>query len=269
MIKINKNIADIPESLIPAIEDMFSSGQIPRTSKTTHQRRIELIDAGEYIDNPNYNNRYKTSDIRDKLKKIYNGKCAFCEQKEEQLHVEHFRPKKIYYWLAYSWDNLILACPKCNEHKGTNFDTRGNKVIFENNDANINNINSLSSGYDQLERPKMVNPETMDPQDHITFSKNGKMDSTQDNCKHTITACNLSRSNLNDERRKILDTFKKEVISELVYRSDKTSQIEAIALLVRQFIRFSQDLSNEYIAFRSYSIKNEWLNDIIKDELSP
>nr|WP_239015299.1 AAA family ATPase [Archangium violaceum] len=59
------------------------------------------------------------------------GKCAFCESQLAHISygdVEHFRPKAGwrqeeggplgrpgYYWLAYEWTNLFLACTLCNQ----------------------------------------------------------------------------------------------------------------------------------------------------------
>jgi uncharacterized protein (TIGR02646 family) len=265
MIKIDKDIEDIPESLIPAIADMFRDGRIAKMAKTTHARRKELIDNESYIDHVNYNSRYKTNDITDKLKNIYKSKCAFCEQKVEQLHVEHFRPKVKYYWLAYSWDNLILACPKCNEYKGINFEINGDEAIFDNNDETIKNINSLSEVYNHLEQPKMVNPEVLDPKNYITFTRNGEMSSTYDNFIYTIDTCKLNREYLNDGRRKILDDFRNEIRSELVNSRDEEEQRCVIRALVSRFIHSSKDISNEYIAFRNYSIVNNWLNEIVRE----
>lgn len=265
MIKVIKDINDIPKSLIPAFTDKFLDGRIPRPSRTTHTRRTELIANGAYIDNPNYNSRYKLDDIKERLKYIYNSKCAFCEQKVEQLHVEHFRPKNIYYWLAYSWDNLILACPTCNEHKSVNFELNGAICSFENNEHNLRNINNLSATYDLTEQPKMVNPEIVDPSNNLFFSREGKVDSLESNLKYTITTCKLDRKYLNDERRKILDTFKNEIQAELVNSKNEEEQRQAIAVLVRRFIQVSKDLSNEYIAFRRYSILNDWLKNIVQD----
>lgn len=264
MINVTKDINDIPISLVPAYVDKFPDGRISRLSRTTHTRRKELINNGAYIDNPNYNSRYKLDDIKEKLNDIYNRKCAFCEQKVEQLHVEHFRPKNIYYWLAYSWDNLILACPTCNEHKGVNFELNGARCSFENNEHNLRNINNLSSTYDHTEQPKMVNPEIVDPSSNLTFSKEGKIDSLEPNLKYTITTCKLDRNYLNDERRKILDTFKNEIQAEFVVSKDEEEQRQAIAVLVRRFVQVSKDLSNEYIAFRKYSISNDWLKEIVQ-----
>jgi hypothetical protein len=63
-------------------------------------------------------------------------KCCFCESiVGTDGDVEHFRPKAAcrqtsgdaltrpgYYWLAYDWSNLLLACGPCNQrHKGNLF----------------------------------------------------------------------------------------------------------------------------------------------------
>lgn len=267
MIKVSKDIDDIPVSLTPAFSDLFPNRNIPRKSKTTHKRRVELINNGAYIDHDIYNSRYKQDDVKEKLQLIYNGKCAFCEQRVEQWHVEHYRPKKTYYWLAYSWDNLILACPKCNENKGDEFELNGVKCTFVNNDIHLRNINNLSLSYNISERPKMINPEVTDPSSIITFSKDGKVDSQNAELKHTITTCKIDRNYLNDARRKILDTLKNEIRSELVYSKNIDEQHHAVDMLVRQFIRASKNKSNEFLGFRRYSIENQWIRDVIRAEL--
>ena len=64
--------------------------------------------------------------------KAQHGKCFLCESKITHISfgdVEHFRPKggsrqttdekamKVpgYFWLAYAWQNLFLACQLCNQ----------------------------------------------------------------------------------------------------------------------------------------------------------
>jgi uncharacterized protein (TIGR02646 family) len=265
MIKVTKDMNDVPLSLIPAFPDNFADGRIPVPCETTHRRRTELIRKAKYVNHDAYNSRYKRDDIKNKLKEIYHGKCAFCEQKVEQLHVEHFRPKSFYYWLAYSWDNLLPACPRCNEHKGENFELNGARCSFEDNEINLRNINNLSAGYDLSEQPKMVNPEIIDPSMYITFSKDGKIDAADTHFKYTIRCCQLDRNYLNDERRKILDTFKNEIRAAFVDSKNKEEQLHAIEVLVRQFIRRANDPSNEYVAFRKYAVLNHWLKDIVQE----
>jgi hypothetical protein len=81
-----------------------------------------IIKEGNYLEE--YDGRYKVKDIKETLENIYHKKCAFCEKKllDTSRAIEHFRPKKAnnrikkcdasfgYYWLAFAWDNLLLAC---------------------------------------------------------------------------------------------------------------------------------------------------------------
>ncbi|MCU0239416.1 MAG: hypothetical protein MUC29_08235 [Pyrinomonadaceae bacterium] len=54
-----------------------------------------------------------------------NGKCAYCEAPTNTVahgDVEHFRPKSVYWWLVYCYDNYSYACQICNQtYKGDKF----------------------------------------------------------------------------------------------------------------------------------------------------
>lgn len=60
------------------------------------------------------------------------GKCAYCEGPTEVVaygDVEHFRPKSVYWWLAYCYDNHLFACQICNEgFKGDRFPVFGDRM---------------------------------------------------------------------------------------------------------------------------------------------
>jgi uncharacterized protein (TIGR02646 family) len=74
---------------------------------------------------------YSDTIVREALKKMFHGKCAYCESKITAIYsgdIEHFRPKggynngagqplttPGYYWLAADWNNLLFACPFCNQ----------------------------------------------------------------------------------------------------------------------------------------------------------
>lgn len=48
------------------------------------------------------------------------GKCAFCEAPTSAVYfgdVEHFRPKSVYWWLAYCYENFLYSCRVCNGKK--------------------------------------------------------------------------------------------------------------------------------------------------------
>lgn len=260
MIKINKNYSDIPDSLKPPCA-YSRMENVPIVSKTTHKRRIEVIKQGQYVDSDSYNSRYKCEDIKSKLKIIYNQKCAFCESRCEVLHVEHFRPKSKYYWLSYSWDNLLLACPTCNSNKGQHFKIQGLKCNFAINRNNILNINILSSLYDAQEAPLMINPENVDPEGYLSFTEDGQISSIDNRFIYTIEKCKLDRDDLNDQRRKIYSDFKQKVNSRLLeYGDNKEVLGDHIRALISDYVIDSKELKNTYISFRRFSIKNKWLN---------
>lgn len=253
---ISKNLKDIPSSLISDDNEL------------THKRRLELINKKKYIDKDSFNNRYKTDDIREKLVSIYNHKCAFCEQKVEQYNIEHFRPKKIYYWLAYSWDNLILACHYCNNYKGIDFEIEGKRAKCPKL-KELKGINTISSRkYDFQEHPKLINPEKTDPKPYLVFEKDGRITSMNEKFRYTIDTCKIDRKYLNDSRRKIIDKFKREINSELVYSSTLEEQKGAIDILVRCFKRNANDNDSEFLAFRNFAVEHDWLKDIVKDLIS-
>ena len=59
------------------------------------------------------------------LKAESHGKCAYCEAPTAVVahgDVEHFRPKSVYWWLAYCYDNYLFSCQLCNQSfKGNEF----------------------------------------------------------------------------------------------------------------------------------------------------
>ncbi|MEL7002749.1 MAG: hypothetical protein AAFN93_08455 [Bacteroidota bacterium] len=60
---------------------------------------------------------------KDQLKKETYGKCAYCESNTQVVaygDVEHYRPKSIYWWLAYTYDNYLYSCQICNQRYKSN-----------------------------------------------------------------------------------------------------------------------------------------------------
>lgn len=46
------------------------------------------------------------------------NKCAYCEAPLKVVaygDVEHYRPKSIYWWLAYNYENYLASCTLCNQ----------------------------------------------------------------------------------------------------------------------------------------------------------
>ena len=77
-------------------------------------------------DNPTSNvpdalvDRYAQDDVREALRKMYRDQCCYCEGRIKDVsydHIEHRRPKSKFREQVFNWDNLHLACPKCNIKK--------------------------------------------------------------------------------------------------------------------------------------------------------
>lgn len=190
MIKVNKDFTDIPAIL-------------------KSQNRKDAFDtnifSSQYADEKNL---YKVGSVQKKLNEIYHLKCAYCEQKllDAPKHVEHYRPKDTYYWLAYSWDNLLLSCGGCNIAKGTNFPIKKSMASY-NNEA-FTDIHNLGNSYDAIEEPILINPEKEDVLDKLIFNTNGEISSLDDRVKSTIdNICKLNRDELVQKRVELLNDF--------------------------------------------------------------
>lgn len=73
--------------------------------------------------------RYKEHDVCVELNRLFAGKCAYCESPynaTDSRDIEHYRPKGQvteeplhvgYWWLAATWENLLISCPACNQYR--------------------------------------------------------------------------------------------------------------------------------------------------------
>ena len=65
--------------------------------------------------------RYAHPEIRQALELETNSKCAYCEGRIRDVaytHIEHKLPKRKHPNLVCTWENLTIACPRCNTNKG-------------------------------------------------------------------------------------------------------------------------------------------------------
>jgi hypothetical protein len=128
------------------------------------------------------------------LKYVFAGKCAYCEGSYlagDPQHAEHWRPKgkvtrldederevaverdgiphRGYWWLAYSWENLVPACFLCNtgDGKGTKFPIAGRYAFSPEEAGDVAALN-------ELEKPWLLHPcNEPKPERHIGFYKDG------------------------------------------------------------------------------------------------
>lgn len=120
------------------------------------------------------------------------GKCAYCEAPTSGVaygDVEHYRPKKIYWWLAYSYDNYLPSCTICNQlfkrdrfpiqnsqmqgpkiHKNTTdrcIENRAGKITPDPSDEKKSN--AFIFKYKQAEGPLLLNPYFDCPERYFTW----------------------------------------------------------------------------------------------------
>lgn len=237
MIKIEKDFSDVPSIL-----------------KRDNRKEAFLnnIFSGAYIDE---NNLYKVGSVEKKLHEIYHLKCAYCEQKllDAPKHIEHYRPKDMYYWLAYSWDNLFLACGGCNSSKGNRFKIKNSAVIY--NHETFDSIHSLGDDYDAKEEPYIINPEKEDVLKFIKYDTQGNISSENKRVKYTIEeACKLNREELLQKRLLILTDFINKINKHYELFS-KNGDITRFYPDVQTFIE-TVSVENEFYSFRYFIINN-------------
>lgn len=122
--------------------------------------------------------------VAEELWRAQRYKCCYCEMKLPVAYndVEHYRPKASanrapgcpeghgYWWLAFTWANLLFACPACNRTgKNDRFPLRSGSVPLA--------PENVPPG---RERPLLLNPadSRRNPVAHIEFAKGAFRGST-------------------------------------------------------------------------------------------
>lgn len=153
-------------------------GAAPVSLVSTRRRKLRKLRALKKIGNLDESaikfSGYGTDEVRDALYGAQFQKCVYCEMSilRRGYHVEHFRPKGAadrgpgfathgYFWLAWNWDNLFLACPACDSAaKRTQFPLEvGSRIL------------PRFHGPPGPERALLIDPGRENPLDEILFVK--------------------------------------------------------------------------------------------------
>lgn len=155
---------------------------------------------------------YGSVDVRLRLKIAQSGTCAYCEAVVEPVtkgDIEHFRPKggyrnigdgsdnyPGYYWLAYEWSNLLIACPRCNQDS--------KRTFFP---ISVGGVRALSPDDDlAAEGAILIDPFNENPRDHIRFNQEVPVSwNGSERGRLTIEILGLDCEQLNEARRKRRD----------------------------------------------------------------
>ena len=244
MIKVKKSIDTLPNIL---------------KEKSTQSKHKRLLTAQKWLSSSSYKSPYQNKKLKESLKSIYNHKCAYCEQKmvfpkenqnksaSNDLTLEHYRPKSTYYWLAYSWDNLLPVCYDCNHAKEDFFDIEGVEIT-EIRTNEIDNIHELASIYNSEEKPKFIHPELENLSTEFIFGKDGTVTSNNERCQYVIEKCDLKRLKLVLKRRKIIDDLKSK------YQAIQTE--EEFYQLAKDIKTKSINPKTEFIALYDFILAN-------------
>ncbi len=169
---------------------------------------------------------YGHVEVRAALESVFSHKCAYCESEATATgpwDVEHFRPKGRvaestghpgYYWLAYTWENLYLSCPYCNQRrtdKPTTEDrtARPPKGKLDQFPLRDESTRASLPGADlAVEDRLLLDPCHDDPEQHLAVDAKGTLVALQgsDMATATIEVCHLNRRRLRIARVKALRT---------------------------------------------------------------
>jgi hypothetical protein len=159
---------------------------------------------------------YGAASVKNALRRVQHEKCAFCESPVTHISygdVEHLRPKAEvaqndgdplerpgYYWLAYEWSKLFLACQLCNQ--------RFKRNLFPLRDP----AHRVRSHHDHaglaIEEPLLIDPSVVDPEQHIRWNQEYPVGAPgSDLAVATIAVVGLDREELAADRRGHLRTF--------------------------------------------------------------
>lgn len=95
----------------------------PEPSTLPQIRRAELtrvraaLQSGQALNATLLGDAY--ADTKPTLRAAQHYKCCYCEQLQpaKNRDVEHYRPKTRYWWLTWTWENLMFACDSCNRYE--------------------------------------------------------------------------------------------------------------------------------------------------------
>lgn len=186
---------------------------------------------------------YKADDVKQALRGLFHGKCAYCESKYEAVQpvdVEHYRPKGQiedspnhpgYWWLAMCWENLLPSCIDCNRRRGQTTAVEG--MSLQELEHAYQTGNSSASGKkdafptqnavwvlaeqnpDAIEQPLLIDPTRTDPSHHIRWPVDQELSvavpvgvSPSRQGEASIHVYGLNRIGLTEARTKVLRELK-------------------------------------------------------------
>lgn len=192
-------------------------------------------------------------------------KCCYCEHKITSRFndVEHYRPKGRavrvpgcthdhgYWWLAFTWDNLLFACPSCNRS--------GKNDLFplDHGSVSLQPEHAAPGG----EIPLLIDPgSSVNPVEHIKFVKEtlgpsggpfywwARARNQSVRGQATIDACDLNHLDLLELRN---DHFESVILRYVTPLRDALANNSSPAEVEKEFVRalYLLDSRNCFVGF--------------------
>ena len=219
--------------------------------------------------------------VKNTLKEIYNDKCAYCESSlhNEYGDIEHYRPKKSsslkkcnsrnsYYWLAFSWDNLIPCCKICNTFKSNCFDIFNKDKRLKYDNESLEELHHSLKTCNKQENPKLIHPEIDKFENDITFFNKGQLISNNEKVRYTLKICKLNRKKLKEVREKLISKYHNYIKKQYSLRKRLNLNLEKLSILfnmnVFDELKSNLKIEKEY-SIVSYYIYNNFTAFILND----
>lgn len=253
---------------------LIDRGQEPEELKTLRAKKLpELRALGREPTSDDIKGyRGKDDSIAKALSRAQRKKCCYCEQRlnTKFSHVEHYRPKgratrepgcKLkhgYWWLAYTWDNLLFSCASCNSAaKGDLFPLAHGSIALQAEEA--------APG---KEIPLLLNPGAdINPVEHIIYMLepvSPKHGAPQWRARarnksllgeKTIEVCKLNSQDLLENRALYFETVLQKQITAIkdALACRQTSEIQKqYALSIAMLAPSNEYVALSYDAFRHF-----------------
>lgn len=160
----------------------ISRGEEPdelREERRLRRAVCRLIDLGHRAGSMDLDNGYQCASEALRQPHSQGPFCAYCEGqiRESGNPIEHFRPKGAvhddkqkqiasgYWWLTWSWENLLRACDTCNDNAH-----KGNQFPLLDEGARLGAMQTPPGD----ERPLLIDPTREDPIRFIEFRIQGR-----------------------------------------------------------------------------------------------
>ncbi|OIQ22183.1 MAG: hypothetical protein BM557_02065 [Flavobacterium sp. MedPE-SWcel] len=222
MIKVNRNKVRTPEiffsvemKIMKGRQKLFYEGsKKERSQKKFHQK---------------FEGKLKKP-ILEALKKLFNGKCAYCESKINSQIFDHFRPKngtrglsnefaeEHYWWLSNEWENFYASCYNCNQYKAAWFPVIGKR----------SRVNRPYNDVIREEDYILIDPCNDDPEEHLIFDYKGNVKGKTERGHYTIELLKLNRPDLVSDRKKVIHEIDSDWQELLKIWGDKESNWERV-----------------------------------------